>query len=369
MLLFLSYRRADSQEVVGRIYNRLTSHLPVERIFRDLDSIPLGKPFPEVIREALGNSEVALIVIGPRWTAVTDSAGNPRLHDPADPVRIEVELALSSGILVVPVLVSGASMPQAVELPTTLHSLVSLQAIQVHPDPDFHRDMDRLIGKLSHLVDLGPLLPTRGQAEPRASSPSPDCGTATMCRREFLRAGVCAVTVLAIERGLREYDAWLATRAEQVRQEEKVRDLFGQLFGAPAKTRFSHEGTHPDNLAAARVLRPVLRLYDSKPILAPAGGQIKILPEGDVVLIGGPNSTPLTMIAWEFDGPNMRELDRDQDPIIPLRFYGISNVKHPWLPGDPVGWHLETVGPVSTVNWPSSTRRVENREYLTLDRK
>ncbi len=48
--LFLSYRRADSQEVVGRIYDRLRAHFPVERIFRDLDSIPLGKPFPQVIR-------------------------------------------------------------------------------------------------------------------------------------------------------------------------------------------------------------------------------------------------------------------------------------------------------------------------------
>lgn len=152
--LFLSYRRADSQEVVGRMYDRLKSHFPVERIFRDLDSIPLGKPFPEVIREALANSKVALIVIGPTWTSVTDSSGSRRLDDPTDFVRIEVELALSSGLLVVPVLVSGASMPKGTELPNTLQTLVFLQAIQVRPDPDFHRDMDRLIGKLSHLVRI-----------------------------------------------------------------------------------------------------------------------------------------------------------------------------------------------------------------------
>jgi len=150
--LFLSYRREDSQEVVGRMYDRLKSHFPVERIFRDLDSVPVGNPFREVIRDALVNSKVAFIVIGPTWTTVTDTTDRRRLKDPADVVRIEVELALSSGILVVPVLVSGAQMPLAEELPTSLRPLVVLNAIQVRPDPDFHRDMDRLIGKVSHLL-------------------------------------------------------------------------------------------------------------------------------------------------------------------------------------------------------------------------
>jgi len=54
-------------DVVGRIYDKLTAHFPHERIFRDLDSIPLGKPFPEVIREAVGKSAAALVIIGPGW--------------------------------------------------------------------------------------------------------------------------------------------------------------------------------------------------------------------------------------------------------------------------------------------------------------
>lgn len=147
--LFLSYRRADSQEVVGRICDRLKLHFPVQQIFRDLDSIPLGKPFPDVIRDAVVRSNIVLIVIGPSWTSITDAEGIRRLQDPGDLVRIEVELALSSGVRVVPILVSGATMPHPHELPTSLQSLVVLQAIQVRPDPDFDRDMDRLLGNLA----------------------------------------------------------------------------------------------------------------------------------------------------------------------------------------------------------------------------
>jgi anti-anti-sigma factor len=80
---------------------------------------------------------------------VSDAKGNHRLDDPTDFVRIEVELALSAGILVVPVLVSGTAMPVAEELPTSLRPLVLLQGIQIRPDPDFHRDMDRLIARLA----------------------------------------------------------------------------------------------------------------------------------------------------------------------------------------------------------------------------
>lgn len=150
--LFLSYRHADSQEVVGRMCDRLKSHFPAGAIFRDLDSIPLGKPFPEAIREAIANTQVALIVIGPKWAAITSANGRRRLEDPADFVRIEAEIALSSGILVVPVLVSGAPMPALEDMPISLQPLVYLQAIQIRPDPDFHRDMDRLIAKLSQLL-------------------------------------------------------------------------------------------------------------------------------------------------------------------------------------------------------------------------
>src|SRR5262249_44765703 len=121
------------------------AYYPPAQIFRDLDSIPLGKSFPEAIREALSRAKVVLVVIGPTWASVTNSNGDRRLDDPSDHVRIEVELALSSDVLVIPVLISGARMPKAEMLPYGLRSLVSLQAAEVPPDPYFTYGMQRLL--------------------------------------------------------------------------------------------------------------------------------------------------------------------------------------------------------------------------------
>ena len=40
--IFISYRRADSEYVVGRIYEELCDSYGKENMFKDIDSIPLG---------------------------------------------------------------------------------------------------------------------------------------------------------------------------------------------------------------------------------------------------------------------------------------------------------------------------------------
>jgi hypothetical protein len=135
------------------MYDRLIAHFPIDRVFRDLDSLPIGKPFRQALDEAVANSNVALIVIGPTWVSTTDAMGHRRLEDPNDYVRREVEMALNAGFPVVPVLVLNASIPDEGCLPESLRPLARNQAISVRPDPDFNRDMDRLIGKLSKLID------------------------------------------------------------------------------------------------------------------------------------------------------------------------------------------------------------------------
>jgi len=150
--LFLSYRRLDSQDVVGRIYDHLIEHFPASAIFRDLDSIPPGKPFPEVLEDALTKTSVGLVVIGPRWLSITNDEGTRRLDNPADFVRREVESLLAMDIPVIPCLVSNARMPAPGELPESIRPLVYRSGVQVRPDPDFHRDMEHLIAKIGAFV-------------------------------------------------------------------------------------------------------------------------------------------------------------------------------------------------------------------------
>ena len=144
MKIFISYRRSDSQDVVGRLYDHLERRLGTQAIFKDTGSIAIGSNFGERIRTTLQETAVMLVVIGPTWLSAQDKAYRRRIDDPTDWVRQEVELALATDARTVPVLVGDALMPEREHLPPSLAVLASLQAIRLRPDPDFSGDVERL---------------------------------------------------------------------------------------------------------------------------------------------------------------------------------------------------------------------------------
>ena len=144
--IFVCHRRADAADVAGRIYDRLVRKYGGQQILKDLDSIPLGVDFREYLGRMVGECDVFLVVIGPRWL---DAEGDTlRLADPRDFVRIEIESALGRNIPVVPLFIGGASMPSEEDVPESIRSFVYRNGVSVRPDPDFHRDMDRVIAGL-----------------------------------------------------------------------------------------------------------------------------------------------------------------------------------------------------------------------------
>lgn len=153
-IIFLSYRRSDSQDVTGRIYDRLIATYNKKQVFKDVDNIPLGVSFPMHLQQVLGKASMALVIIGPNWVNSTDEEGGRRLDDPGDFVRIEVETALRSKIPVIPILVSNAKMPQAKDLPPSLRGLVMRHGLAVRPDPDFNTDIERLLAGIEQLSKL-----------------------------------------------------------------------------------------------------------------------------------------------------------------------------------------------------------------------
>lgn len=152
--IFISYRRSDDAGEAGRLFDRLKRRFG-ERVFMDVEGgIRPGEPFAEVIARRLLGCRAALVVIGPRWLRATDARGGRRLDDPEDWVRIEVETALRSGAEVFPVLVDGATMPAAAELPPELAPLAGRQALELRNDSwDF--DAGRLIHALEAVVRGG----------------------------------------------------------------------------------------------------------------------------------------------------------------------------------------------------------------------
>jgi hypothetical protein len=144
-LIFIPYRRSDSQSVAGRIYDRLLQSLPPQSVFKDVDSIPYGVDFRQHLAKVIQDCTVVFVVIGQDWLTVTDFSGRRRLDNPADFVRIEVEEALKRDIPVIPLLVDDAPMPAESELPSSLKGLAYRNGIAIRHDPDFHTDMTRLM--------------------------------------------------------------------------------------------------------------------------------------------------------------------------------------------------------------------------------
>jgi hypothetical protein len=145
--VFLSYRREDSRADAGRMYDRLSAHFGADHVFMDVDDIAAGDNFVARLTHTLGQCDVLLLVIGPRWLSVADAQGRPRLAAPEDFVRLEAQSALERGIPLIPILVGGARMPERGELPAPLAGVVLRQALEIS-DERFHDDVDRLIAAI-----------------------------------------------------------------------------------------------------------------------------------------------------------------------------------------------------------------------------
>src|SRR5215831_6181916 len=152
--VFISYRRDDSAGYAGRVRDRLERELGRDLLFMDVDAIPLGTNFSKVLHEEVAKCGVLLAVIGPDWSDARDEHGNRRLDDPNDFVRIEIAAALQRNIPVIPVLLKGARIPKADELPADLKELALRNGMEIR-HASFQDDMNRLIrGLKEEGIDL-----------------------------------------------------------------------------------------------------------------------------------------------------------------------------------------------------------------------
>jgi TIR domain len=149
--IFMSYRRDETDFPASWLYDRLAAHFGHDKIFKDVDSIEPGDDFGEVIARAVGSCDVLLALIGEYWVSITDSDGKPRLDDPDDFVRLEIEAALQRGVRVIPILVGDAAMPRADQLPETLRRLARRQALELSPKR-FEADVHRLLRVLERTL-------------------------------------------------------------------------------------------------------------------------------------------------------------------------------------------------------------------------
>ena len=165
--VFVSYRRDDTSGYAGRLVDSLKSRLPNLPIFMDIDSIRPGQDFSDIIGKAVGRDTVLLALIGKSWLYAAGGTGRRRLDDPGDFVRMEVRSALERGVTVIPVLVQGARMPSAQELPSDLQKLAYRQALSIS-DERWSYDVSRLAAAIQPSPPPLPAMPPRVIAGPQS---------------------------------------------------------------------------------------------------------------------------------------------------------------------------------------------------------
>lgn len=117
----------------------------------DIDTMKVGLDFVEQIEAAVQSCKVLIAVIGKTWVNIQDEEGHRRLDNPEDFVRVEIQAALERNIPVVPLLVGGACMPKAANLPDPIRKLSRRHAMTMS-DERFRADATRLIEQIREYV-------------------------------------------------------------------------------------------------------------------------------------------------------------------------------------------------------------------------
>jgi CheY-like chemotaxis protein len=150
-LIFLCYRREDTQGEAGRLHDRLSDVYGGDRIFMDIDSVPLGVDFVDHVTKEISRCSAVIVMIGRQWEKAKDKRRRRRLDDPDDLVRAEIAAALKQKIPVVPVLVQNATMPNATELPEDIRLLARRNGIALRHE-HWREGVERLLKELNPVM-------------------------------------------------------------------------------------------------------------------------------------------------------------------------------------------------------------------------
>lgn len=310
--VFLSYRRQDASGHAGRLYDLLVARYGADRVFIDIDAVPLGSEFADAIGRAVASCDVLVALIGRGWLLATDSDGHRRLDDPDDFVRREIESALAQGVVVVPTCVQGAELPQPHDLPPSLTPLVARQGFQLS-DTGWRDDVGRLIRRMeatkSDRTDQLAAAAARAAGNTGAAGrhrPRPSRRVLTIAALGLLALLAVVAAVIALRGGGNGGDresvssgASPGPQPSGVSQTAGIVTLGSDLRTPPSGERWYCSGSNADEpctfalTALPEVDRPVKALFDGVVTswkVEGAGGPIELVILHGEVKPGGPSS-------------------------------------------------------------------------------
>jgi len=168
---FISYRRNDYPDIVEHIRSWFSWRYGRTNVFMDFDSIPVGVPFPDHIKEQIRACDVILVIISPSW--LQRILDDPFRED--DWVRIEIGEALNLQKLVIPIYIKGATVPEIKKLPFELRGMLNIQGAWLDSGLNF---IDRIESAMSSIENLLETKYSRRKEIRRMEEISPAAGLA-----------------------------------------------------------------------------------------------------------------------------------------------------------------------------------------------
>ena len=166
--IVISYRREDTQATSSAIYREMVRRFGADRVLLDITSVPVGEDYQRFVDGIIARARALIVVIGPEWSTV-EKDGVRRLDREDDAVRAEVVAALATGVPIIPLLVDGASAPEARALPQPLRPLSRLNMMPLS-ERHWDADMQTLAKRLAPLlgVEIKDVSPRTGRAAQKA---------------------------------------------------------------------------------------------------------------------------------------------------------------------------------------------------------
>jgi tetratricopeptide (TPR) repeat protein len=139
--LFVSYRRLDAF-AADQLVQALQYAVGHDRVIQDTLSFEPATQFPDEIARWVRQCQLMVVLIGPDWCGAAENSLKQREDDW---VRREVEIAVASGRPLLPVLLTGAHMPRADQLPQSMLPMLAYGALQLRTGEDSQKDLRRIV--------------------------------------------------------------------------------------------------------------------------------------------------------------------------------------------------------------------------------
>ncbi|MEQ1685755.1 MAG: toll/interleukin-1 receptor domain-containing protein [Burkholderiaceae bacterium] len=265
--IFINYRRGETAGEAMALFNQLAAALGKDSVFMDVANLDLGRDFREALNERLASCDLMLAIVGRGWVEGKSASGRCRLEEPNDYVRLEIAAALKRNIPVLPVLVQGARMPSAEELPEDLANFAFRNAFELS-----HNRWDSDVREMLKRLGLGDGRPAEGGAERAGPAPKalagvlwPVAGAVTgSMEPTALKRRLAAVAALLVAVALAA-GGWLyfraaveeASRAEAAKAKAAAEAELASVKADAAKARAAAEAAS-SALATAQIEKQVL---------------------------------------------------------------------------------------------------------------